>query len=97
MSKSVVTNISGPPGTYKTSMLVLVANAEAQRGRVVTFASADNTEVSLRSKGLDPRVQFQPSDIAEGVIEQVTSTSPPDQLDLDADLMIWNTRQAPRA
>jgi hypothetical protein len=101
MSKPVVTTISGPPHTYKTTMLITVANAEAKRGRAVEFFTSENPEASLRAQGLVPRVTVYASteprtNCENAVVSRSCSTSLPDQYDSSEPDLVWVAKQTPR-
>lgn len=56
MAKKIITTIKGAPKTYKTTMLITVANCEAEKGHAVHYATGEENEQSLRKRGLDARV-----------------------------------------
>jgi len=51
-----VTTIKGPSKTYKTTMLILVANEEAQKGCTVNFFSGEEAPEVLHRRGLHTSV-----------------------------------------
>jgi len=67
----IETRIAGPAATYKTAMLVLVANAEVERGAKVVFSTSDMSESALRKRGLRREVEVR---VTKGFGEEVTSS-----------------------
>lgn len=90
MSK-IVTTIKGPAKTYKTAMLIFVANEEVQKGREVRFFTSEEGESSLRSRGLDPRVIVVESYVPDNKdrFGKVTST-----VSDTSDTHVWRVRQS---
>jgi hypothetical protein len=86
-----ITTIKGPPKTYKTAMLILVANEEAGKGRAVTYLTHDETETTLRSRGLDSRVSVERLYLDDkDRLGKVVSTA----LAGEEDPRIWRVRQS---
>lgn len=93
--KKRITTITGPTKSYKTAMLILVANHEALRSsRRVKYVTGDETETVLRRRGLSPLVEVRqltdPRD--ENWAGRVVSASTADP----EDCAVWRARQAKR-
>ena len=92
--KHDLTEIKGPAKTYKTAMLIFVANAEAGKGRFVQFLTGEEDEATLRARGLDDRVQVRlirdpdSKDIFGKVVSAETAAS--------SNLRVWRARQTRR-
>lgn len=84
-----VTTITGPALAYKTAMLILVANEEARKGHYVRYLTRDESERSLRDRGLDARVLVlfaaNDKDSLGKVVSAVAAAS--------QDVHIWRIRQ----
>jgi len=87
----IVTTIKDPAKTYKTSMLILVANEEVKKGREVRFFTSEEGESALRARGLDARVvvveNYTPDN--KDRLGKVTSTTSD-----TSDTHVWRVRQS---
>ena len=84
-----VTTIKGPPKTYKTEMLILIANQENARGHRVRYVTGDEAESVLRFRGLNPYVTVSPVKATDrDWLGKVVSTRG------DGDTWVWRIRLA---
>ena len=90
----VITTIKGPPKTYKTSMLILVANQEAEKGRFVKYLTGEETEATLRRRGLDERVQVIVLTSADDHYEDYRGKVVSAENVASKTVYIWRVRQA---
>lgn len=86
-----ITTIKGPAKTYKTAMLILVANEEVKKGREVKYATGDEREEALRRRGLDERVTVRvlTDSSDKDRLGRVTSVDPA----APKDTHVWRIRQ----
>ena len=98
-NKNNLTVIKGPARSYKTAMLILVANEEVKKGRMVAYRTNETTKDNLLGRGLDERVLVLPvSECGDDPLvyrgyEAVISHDPTGP---ETACMIWRARQRRR-